>query len=133
MPDAARAYRVLDYIEAHPERHDQADFINLGAIPYALADKNTFLGEAVIADSCGTTACYAGWTVLLDGQRVNRHGRVLDDVPGVALRSADIEWRAIQLLDINTRQADDLFYAAQNLDELRDAVADIFGPRPADA
>src|ERR1044072_1672642 len=43
--NAKLAYEVLDYIEAHPEKHDQATYFN----------------------SCGTTACFAGWASLLSG------------------------------------------------------------------
>ena len=51
MPyNAALAYRVLDHIEAHPSEWYQ--------------------GYWYKENSCGTTACFAGWTVLLSGQGV---------------------------------------------------------------
>lgn len=43
------AQKVLDHIEAHPERHDQHRWVDN---PY----------------DCGTSACLAGWTVLLNAQ-----------------------------------------------------------------
>lgn len=47
MVDVELLERVMRHIEAHPEQHDQDVYIR--------------------QDSCGTAACFAGWTLLLSG------------------------------------------------------------------
>ena len=110
--NAKLAYEVLDYIEAHPEKHDQATYFN----------------------SCGTTACFAGWASLLSGDEHTfdaTHSMVTAYVRTPDGRICHIESRAMELLGL---EYDDLttglFYAARNLDEVRIAVERIFGPRP---
>jgi hypothetical protein len=48
-PNATLAYRVLDHIDADPDRHDQNVWVE--------------------RTDCGTVACFAGWVVLLSGDK----------------------------------------------------------------
>lgn len=50
-PRRELAQRVVDFVRRRPERHDQFTW---------------FWGIELSDDSCGTTACLAGWTLLLD-------------------------------------------------------------------
>lgn len=127
-PNAALAYRVLDHIDAHPEQWDQDTY-------YA-------------PSSCGTTACFAGWSVLLSEIPIDRNGDVLlaDLEPEVAeavgalshrdymgpeyRHLAEVPEVAQVLLGINRGQKICLFYADQDRSSFGEAVEDIFGPRP---
>jgi hypothetical protein len=117
-PNAELAWRVIDHIDAHPDQHDQ--------------------GHWVRQTDCGTTACFAGWTTILSGDRpVTELPGYVDGFTDVVTvdpegRSYDltVQARARELLGITHQAAHDLFYNAMSLDDLRDAVAEIFGPRP---
>lgn len=122
-PNAELAYKVLDHIDAHPIGWKQEVWIAKG--------------------ECGTVACFAGWTCLLNG-----------DSPGfpdpadqpLETENVHVPWqkhpeyipeRAAALLGIEYSSADDyghrLFDPEQTRHELADAVAEIFGPRPGGA
>lgn len=49
--NADRMEEVADYLEAHPEQHDQSIWYRV--------------------ESCGTTGCVAGWTSFLSGARIS--------------------------------------------------------------
>lgn len=121
-PNARLAYLVLDHIDAHPEQHHQRDFVCRSGPE-----------RSVAADDmpCGTTACFAGWTVLLSGHTI--HLGVMPKVK-VVDRMVDVDDLAAQLLGIAERGMDDvpyqLFYDARNRESLGRLVAEIFGPRP---
>lgn len=51
------AEKVLRHVTAHPELHDQRNWIN---------------NSAVSPNRCGTTACLAGWAVLLNAKNTER-------------------------------------------------------------
>lgn len=127
-PNAELAYKVLDYIEAHPEQHDQDEFLHASRELDELFDRREFVPVTtdVVIQHCGTTACFAGWTALLSGKTLHASGNVRDDDG----RTIDIERAAADLLGIDQEAACDLFYGADDLGEVRDAVAEIFGPRP---
>jgi hypothetical protein len=119
MPNAELAYRVLDHITAHPKEWNQTIYLR--------------------KDHCGTAACFAGWTVLLSGDRPNwsegwpAHGGEVTDVV-TAAQSPDsvcVSDRATELLDITSWDAFGLFDANNSMDDLCEQVVDIFGPRPA--
>jgi hypothetical protein len=123
-PNAELAYRVLDHIDAHPEQHNQAVFLRT---PGGMADEVEAITPEVVAQHCGTTACFAGWAALLSGLELDRFSgdAILPD--GL---TRDIELTARDLLNLTPPQSDELFYAAQHIDEVRATVAEIFGPRP---
>ena len=121
-----RAYTVLDYIEAHPHLHDQNGWVRT---PHTFhPDPTSPVDRAYAETHCGTVACYAGWTALLNGDTVIYGAQVILD----GGRKRTVEWRAADLLGLADDEIDRLFYQAGDIDELRDAVARIFGPRPAD-
>jgi hypothetical protein len=124
-PNAELAYRVLDHIDAHPEQHDQGDFVRKHG------DALTISADAM---PCGTTACFAGWTALLCGQVVE----LTHIVPKVKVgnRLVDVDDFAAQQLGIGQSGMHDdaphaLFYEACTRTQLGEYVEEIFGPRPA--
>lgn len=112
QPNAELAYRVLDHIEAHPEEWYQ--------------------GRWYSELSCGTTACFAGHAVLLAGGKIVQRIRpfYLAQIPGSDILN-DIRDAARSVLGISEWGADCLFSASNDLEDLRDWVAHLFGPRPA--
>jgi hypothetical protein len=124
MPNTELGYRVLDYIEAHPQEWDQRIYLR--------------------KDHCGTAACFAGWAVLLSGDQPDWSegwpaevgdtfsGEATDTVRVVSDGALDgVGARATDLLDITGEAAADLFAASNDLDDLRTLTAEIFGERPA--
>lgn len=112
-PNAALAYRVLDHIDAHPEQHNQGDWI-------------------ARIDDCGTAGCFAGWTCLLSGDEPvwYRHNPRATDAIAVdgVVRSVGV--RAQELLGIDSTERYNLFHEENDLNDLHRLVAQIFGPRP---
>jgi hypothetical protein len=71
MEQVELAERVLDFIHEHPDAHSQSDWLTPGRDPHTSdpvtwMDRDTWEG----AIDCGTKACFAGWTAVLDGQEV---------------------------------------------------------------
>ena len=119
-PDAELAYRGLDAAKAHKTHFNMDD--------WAQSPNGSPIGlEDLTGPECGTTACFAGWIVVLAGYRLNGDGVVFDTQGKPVGRNA--ESLAIELLGIDFDQAGDLFFVDN--DEIDDAVAAIFGPRPA--
>lgn len=117
----SRAYEMLDFIEAHPDAHDQNWWIN-----HDKRITRAGLDAARALNTCGTTACAAGWTVLLAGGRFVSTWRVQLPDGG----SWRVEDAAAFLLGMGDSEAAALFRRARDLAEVRKAVFDIFGPRP---
>lgn len=130
-PNATLAYRVLDHIDAHPEQWDQS----------------VYLGEG----DCGTTACFAGWALLLSGVEMDRNWDVLADTltPELAegvhelldrtrlevderwpMTLVDASEVAQVLLGVSEVESASLFYALNRRQVLGMKVERIFGPRP---
>jgi len=113
-PNAELAWRVLDHIDAHPEQWNQGQWI----------------GEA----ECGTVGCFAGWAVMLSGGR-------RDPDSGLVVGLADLDgfdvWEAADALlgigpdYLNDRGLPDPYDGLRSRESLGEAVAEIFGPRPA--
>jgi hypothetical protein len=118
-PNAALAYQVLDLIKAHPKNFDMGVWTNRMS-PIQFADL------AVSEPSCGTQACFAGWTVAIKGYRLDGGGRVFDESGKVV--STEISRFAGDLLNLDAYEVDELFYVDD--EEIEDAVRKIFGPRP---
>jgi hypothetical protein len=121
------AYTVLDYIEDHPERHDQDTWITVGGGLPTITDRNT--RTTVENADCGATCCFAGWAVLLNGDTI-ASGSLVYNSNGRFVSNIDIYAR--HLLGLTPDEADELFYGAKDIDDVRRAVAHIYGPRPAD-
>lgn len=97
------AKKVVAYIEAHPDEHDQGDFVT--------KDWD---------NACGTTACIAGHAMLLSGQYTiamneDHWPRLVEAKSHIrALMLAD---RAEDLLDITMYEREKLFFELQDNDE----------------
>lgn len=90
------ARKVLDYIERHPDEHDQSSFAN----------NNTTM--------CGTTCCIAGHTMLLSGRyTLDVRGLMFVDQSG-RRESCDADDIARDLLEMPAEDADALFYDFSN-------------------
>lgn len=98
------ASAALDYIEAHPAEHDQS-----------------WWGEKT---ECGTTMCFAGHVVTQAGATLRFYGdnqstNVCVDADGI---ERFIETYAQELLGIDFLEAEHLFFACDDLNELRFSV-----------
>lgn len=106
MFDIERAVEVLAHIEMHPEQHDQSIWI------YESHE-----------GACGTTACFAGWTVLLAEVKVQfslTYGGYL------CANGKTVHEVARDLLGLSSEQAYNLFYC-DTLDHLYSALAEYAG------
>lgn len=66
---------------------------------------------------CGTTACFAGWSLVLMGENPIMRERKLSDL--------SVEDRAQELLGLSDSQAAHLFYTVNNIHTLRERVQGI--------
>jgi hypothetical protein len=115
MVDIERLDGALAWIEAHPEQHDQGVWVR------GVVDGRV---------DCGTTACLAGWVVAqahpdavfipdkLDLSPRMRHIRMHSAVR-IGDKAESVSDQARQLLGINDAQADALFSASNDLDDLK--------------
>lgn len=124
-PNAELGWQVLDEIKAHPGRLDMALWV---------CNRDSLFATWVTLDmlrndsACGTTACYAGWTVLLAGYKVNEATEEIRDPDGnIVGRRVDV--LAAEILGINLVQQSVLFYGPN--EDIEHAVTRVFGPRPA--
>jgi len=96
-----------------------------------------YQGDWVQVTECGTTACMAGWTTLLDGwvpelYRAGEHGDIgsggwtADDCTK-GKEKRDIDMLARELLGLTGAEASRLFYCSDDLSELYEHVAQIMG------
>lgn len=81
-------------IAAHPRYHDQ--------------------GSWYWRDGCGTTACAAGWAMLLAGRRSARNGLLFDDHDELMVPESD----GRRLLGLTRGQAEELFYEIDDHNEV---------------
>lgn len=121
MKDAKRAYYVLDMIRAHPHAVNMRWWVAKSDWP--TLDKVTLADLTQQEPGCGTTACFAGWTVLLDGYKVVDNDQA---VRGNTYR--DVYDLAADLLGIGPADTDLLFYCHE--DDLARIVEQAFGPDP---
>lgn len=88
--------KVRDHVVAHPEQHDQSMW--------------------AVKTECGTTACAAGWTLLLGNPEVAREyaDEEVFTFAGVVRRlyGRSVVGAAVDLLGIDMSQADMLFVQA---------------------
>ncbi len=117
-PNTELAYRALDTARAH----DALD-MDVWAVSKT---RLVSLADLTTDRECGTTACLAGWVAALAGYQVHVSGDVFDSAGRCV---GHIEHVATELLGISIEQGDNLFYVDD--DQIEDAVAEIFGPRPA--
>jgi hypothetical protein len=110
-PNVALLRKTLEHIENHPQEWNQGTW------------------------HCGTIACFAGHAVIIDGGQFADDWRApfvaeRPDDPGDAFREfgcgagqIHIADRARHVLGLTQAEADDLFAAANTLDDLREQVA----------
>lgn len=113
-----RLDETLAFIEAHPEAHNQAFFVK----PEKKAPAVQIPGNGEI---CGTTACFAGWTVLLDHEHFALGKDVFGDTWAVVRGTQDrISFynEAKRLLGLTHMEATDLFYASATLDDVKSTI-----------
>lgn len=112
-PNTELAYRVLDHIDAHPELWRQSSWLD--------------------ESECGTTACFAGWAVLLSGCKVSEDeycDNVVHEGPAEVV-GMSIPRAADTLLGIDPDTLPvDPYDGLNTREELGSAVIQVFGPRP---
>jgi hypothetical protein len=95
-----RLTAVLEHIEQHPEQHDQESWS--------------------MRTDCGTTACAAGWTVLLYAPNEQFayyvHG-VSSEAADYLMSGEDIPCLARRLLGLNYDEVQALFYGARTTED----------------
>lgn len=120
-PNTELAYRALDAATAYPD-HFKMDM-------WVRHPKDAPVGlDELTGTDCGTTACLAGWAAALNGYQIDYRGHVYRNGQPIY---RDIETLAEELLGISEDTSAWLFYVGD--DEIADAVAKVFGPRPEPA
>lgn len=99
-------YEVADYIEAHPESHDQFSWFYVDPardVNYGAVRQLSELWD------CGTRACIAGWGCLLNGDKVilDAYGNHVEPKEGG--NREHVAERARELFDLDDDESDVLF------------------------
>jgi hypothetical protein len=105
MPDFEKLDDVMNFIEAHPEMHAQEIW---GA-----------------TSSCGTTACFAGWTALLNGYHLDARDNFRRDTDGQVVSPADVAQR---ILGLSYEQAGYMFWGTRSRSQLRRFIESLRPP-----
>lgn len=142
-----RMAQVMRFCRQHPESHDQKLWIGVDEVdhldmatprgetdfgPASRDDVVITTGEATAnVISCGTTACFAGWTVLLNpGDRLLvRPSGDADDVLTADGQFCSVQARAADLLGLNENEADAVFCDTSTLEDVAEALESITGQR----
>lgn len=93
--------RVAKEIENRPGAFNMAFWLGLDSDKYG-----EMFGLEQMDQSCGTTACVAGWTALLSGYAFDRSGSTVHNNQ----RSAPVSEVAAELLGLEKDVANSLFY-----------------------
>lgn len=105
--DQARVQELRDFLAAHPKSHDQSTWVE---VPLRTV-------ENYAEPDCGTTGCAAGWTCLLNGDRLQESGIACVVVEG---QSVGVPERAQELLGLNNLQCTQLFFDCETHQEVLD-------------
>lgn len=112
-PNAELAYKVLDYIDAHPAEWHQRSWV------------------------CGSAACFAGWAVRLSGCVIAQKypddpdsAYVTDGPQGIVGQQVGDAAEYVLGMRRYKDGRDDLFDAWNTREDLGRITAEIFGPRP---
>jgi hypothetical protein len=128
------ARKVREHTRRFPEVLDMADWLQIGSNDYNDAD---IRAAGDITTTCGTTACFAGWTVLLGGYELDEDGYVyrggnpvirmqaFEFKPGSFPVKMHSDQLARELLGIEQTDASKLFYCAA--EDLDGKLFEIFG------
>lgn len=120
MANMEKLDRVLRFIEEHPENYYQGVWANHITEPGA-----EYHAPTPEANWCGTTACLAGWTVLLEGRHLawRQFTRTsVADASAVAISGRPIRAVAEEILELEPHQADYLFYSSRTAAQIEAAV-----------
>lgn len=115
-----RAYELLDFLEKNPDSHDQNFWVSPG--PDVAFSEDWPITAARALNECGTTACAAGWTVLLAG------GQMVPSFAKLGYDTGHVPRVAGDLLGLDNGERNMLFYEAEDLADVRDAIEAIYGP-----
>lgn len=116
--------QVMKQIEFEPERWHQRTFVYSPIMINGLSfdERTALLHAPVDLNECGTTACYAGWAISLQGFRIDLMNLVYDQ-EGMRVGTASAV--AMDLLGLNALQVDDIFHYTINDDGSQVSVEDI--------
>jgi hypothetical protein len=102
-------YAIADVIETYPDKHDQEQwFEHFGHVNVEGPVKDTVIYDGVKYE-CDTNQCIAGWTVILDGNKVSFHDQYLY-LNGERHTDTDLINKAADILGIDYEDAHLLFY-----------------------
>lgn len=119
--DMLKADRVMAFIDANPEKHDQDQWLrHIGANDHDPLDPAT--------NYCGTTGCIAGWAVAFELDDLdakpswdNVGDRQYADCVVVDGSLKLVEDVAQDILELSNAQAGYIFNSNRTLDEIREA------------
>ncbi len=135
-PNAARAYEVWDVILKHEHALLMDYWASRRLSPQEAADsgvsfadsshypERVTLEDLTSGSSCGTAACLAGWTAVLDGWSI-RGNRAFKN--GAAHLVKEV---AAMLLGVDEYDADALFFAGGDTADVYARIQFFFGPDP---
>lgn len=113
--------QTMQYILDHPDRHDQSVWVD--------GDEPTL---------CCTTACFAGWALILDGMKIEDledlviKPNIWQSTParpgGVLVSPVLLKAAAVLGLDVDT--ARQLFWHTHEIDGLQHMVKDLLNGEP---
>jgi hypothetical protein len=140
MANVTELERVWDWIQAHPESHDPRAWAHSTNRKNQAPDPYPIRGSQPV---CGTSLCFAGATVALNGYGLGWHrGDLLgaltrgagwraydafEDLPqaGRFRRSYEIDELAVDILELDSYDACDLFDASNTLADIRRIINEI--------
>lgn len=125
-PNAELAYKVLDHIDTDPKSWAQSMWYT--------------------ETTCGTKACFAGWTVLLAGHEISPDPTEYMDysaidgdenallgkvaISDLGLQGVTVKCRCTDRCRLRVDASQELFGASNSREDLGELVREIFGPRP---
>lgn len=131
--NATLAYEVKDIIAKHPDHlfmgtwagwRDPDGLVQSEMFDSSECGVGLITLDDLTADSCGTVACYAGWTAAVAGYSLQPY---FHDA-----RKPDERWNisvlAAELLGLSVVDQERLFYCHNS--QLSDRIEEIFGPDP---
>ena len=124
------ARKVMEFIREHRNQHNQSVWSSKRDVFDVQKGRYLNSSELALDTECGTTACFAGWACVLNGDLTYADEKVV--VSGkrgeadAVLES--IPQRAVDVLGLTANEAARLFYA-DDFDELEYRVEVVFGER----
>ena len=142
MYDVSRMKDVVNFIRTHRSAGDQLVWARVESPPPDSTRKVPVAGEYMLEIDasvdelidCGTTACVAGWTCILNGDTLARALREHQGrVNYVRVKGEDrhirIEERAAELLGLSRIESQVVFENTDNIEEVASILSDITGEK----